>query len=229
MKPKVIAIDGYSSTGKSSLAKKIATALGFIHVDTGAMYRAIAWYAMQNGLIAEDGDISEQDLISQLPLIETKFAINPESGKNEIYLNGENVESKIRGMEVSNKVSQIAKVPQIRKHLVKLQRAMANDVGIVMDGRDIGSVVFPDAPVKIFLTASPKARAKRRFDELKSNGIEISMEEVERNINKRDLLDTQRATSPLVKADDAIEVNNDNLNQYETFERVMEIIKEKGL
>ena len=229
MKPKVIAIDGYSSTGKSSLAKKIATALGFIHVDTGAMYRAIAWYAMQNGLIAEDGDISEQDLISQLPLIETKFAINPELGKNEIYLNGENVESKIRGMEVSNKVSQIAKVPQIRKHLVKLQRAMANDVGIVMDGRDIGSVVFPDAPVKIFLTASPKARAKRRFDELKSNGIEISMEEVERNINKRDLLDTQRATSPLVKADDAIEVNNDNLNQYETFERVMEIIKEKGL
>ena len=229
MKPKVIAIDGYSSTGKSSLAKKIATALGFIHVDTGAMYRAIAWYAMQNGLIAEDGDISEQDLISQLPLIETKFAINPESGKNEIYLNGENVESKIRGMEVSNKVSQIAKVPQIRKHLVKLQRAMANDVGIVMDGRDIGSVVFPDAPVKIFLTASPKARAKRRFDELKSNGIEISMEEVERNINKRDLLDTQRATSPLVKAADAVEVNNDHMDQNQTFDAVMQVIHKKGL
>lgn len=228
MTPKVIAIDGHSSTGKSSLSKKIAKALGFIHIDTGAMYRAVSWYALQHNLISKDGEILISDLIEALPNIHLNFEINPTSGLREIQLNGKNVENKIRSMEVSNLVSSVAKIPEIRAHLVKSQRAMAQEVGIVMDGRDIGSVVFPDAPVKIFLTASAEARAKRRYDELISKGDDITFEEVVENINKRDEIDTHRATSPLIKAEDAIEVNNDHMNQQETFETVMEIIREKG-
>lgn len=229
MTPKVIAIDGHSSTGKSSLSKKVASALGFIHVDTGAMYRAVAWYALEKNLLSSESELLEDKLVDSLDDINLKFELNPSSGIREIHLNGQNIEGEIRSMEVANLVSSVAKLPEIREHLVRLQRQMANEVGIVMDGRDIGSVVFPDAPVKIFLTASAKVRAKRRYDELKSNGVEITFDEVEENINSRDAIDTQRSASPLVKAKDAVEVNNDHMNQEETLQTVLKIIKEKGM
>jgi len=228
MKPKVIAIDGHSSTGKSSLAKKIAKALGYVHIDTGAIYRAVALFAIENNMISKDKKIAEKELNQALPEIHINFEMNESTGVNEVRLNGRNVEDKIRSMEVSNVVSQVAKLPEIRKHLVKLQREIAQNTGVVMDGRDIGSVVFPAAPVKIFLTASPQVRASRRYQELRSNGVEISMEEVEKNINQRDFLDTQRSASPLIKADDAIEINNDFMDQQGTFQTVMNIIREKG-
>ncbi|MDG4946877.1 (d)CMP kinase [Weeksellaceae bacterium KMM 9713] len=229
MTPKVIAIDGHSSTGKSSLSKKVALALGFIHVDTGAMYRAVAWYALDKNLLSSEGELLVDKLVESLDDINLKFELNPNSGNREIHLNGQNIEGEIRSMEVANLVSTVAKIPEIREHLVKLQRQMANEVGIVMDGRDIGSVVFPDAPVKIFLTASAKVRAQRRYDELRSNGVEITFDEVEENINSRDAIDTQRSASPLVKAEDAVEVNNDHMNQEETLQTVLKIIKEKGM
>lgn len=229
MTPKIIAIDGHSSTGKSSLAKKIAKALGYVHIDTGAMYRAIALFAIENNLILDDGRIVEDDLNKALSDIQINFEMNESTGVNEVRLNGRNVEEKIRSMEVSNVVSQVAKLPEIRKHLVHLQREIAHQSGVVMDGRDIGSVVFPDAPVKIFLTASPQVRASRRYHELLSNGKKITMEEVVENINKRDFLDTQRSTSPLIKAEDAIEINNDFMDPQGTFQAVMNIIREKGL
>lgn len=226
MIPKVIAIDGYSSTGKSSVAKQIARELDYIHIDTGAMYRAVTLFALEHGFVDENGISNTQELISALNEISLDFQYNETTYKNEIILNDVNVEEQIRTMHVSNSVSHIAKIPEVRKHLVKIQRGLAVSKGIVMDGRDIGTVVFPDAPVKIFLTASAKIRAKRRYDELKSKGLEITLEEVEENINTRDLIDTQRATSPLIKADDAIEVNNDNLNQQQTFEAVLKIIRD---
>lgn len=228
MKPKIIAIDGHSSTGKSSLARKVAKALGFIHIDTGAMYRAVALFAIENNLISENGNISINELNNSISQIHISFELNPETEENEVRLNGRNVEKEIRSMEVSNVVSQVAKIPEIRKHLVNLQREIANSKGVVMDGRDIGSVVFTDAPVKIFLTSSAKVRANRRYQELLSKGIKISIQEVEENINKRDLLDTQRSTSPLIKAKDAIEINNDFMDQQGTFQAVMEIIRKQG-
>lgn len=224
---KVIAIDGFSSTGKSSIAKQIAKALNFVHIDTGAMYRAITLFALNHNFINEKGISNPQKLVDTLSEIHLDFEYNPETHKNEIILNDQNVEEEIRSMRVSKSVSHIAKIPEVRTHLVQIQRSLAQSKGIVMDGRDIGTVVFPDAPVKIFLTASPKVRAKRRYDELKNKGIEITMQEVEENINSRDLIDTQRATSPLIKADDAIEVNNDHLNQQQTFNAVMDIIHSK--
>lgn len=227
MIPKVIAIDGFSSTGKSSIAKQIAKELNLIHIDTGAMYRAITLYALDNDLIASAG-INVVRLKEALRSITLDFEYNPITFKNEILLNGENVEEEIRGMRVSNSVSNIAKVKEVRDYLVKIQRSLAQSKGIVMDGRDIGSVVFPDAPVKIFLSASAKVRAKRRYDELKDKGTEITIEEVEQNINSRDRLDTQRSNSPLIKAEDAVEINNDNLNQQETFEAVMRLVKESN-
>lgn len=229
MTPKVIAIDGHSSTGKSSLSKKVASALGFIHVDTGAMYRAIAWYTLDKKMLSSEGQLLVDKIVNSLDDINLKFELNPNSGNREIHLNDQNIEGEIRSMEVANLVSTVAKIPEIREHLVKLQRQMANEVGIVMDGRDIGSVVFPDAPVKIFLTASAKVRAQRRYDELRSNGVEITFDEVEENINSRDAIDTQRSASPLVKAEDAIEVKNDHMNQEETLQTVLKIIKEKGI
>lgn len=229
MTPKVIAIDGFSSTGKSSIAKQIAKELGYIHIDTGAMYRAITLYALDNELINESGEVKYTELNNALENIVLDFEYNPASFKNEILLNGKKVEEEIRGMRVSNSVSLIAKIQEVRAYLVKIQRGLAQSKGVVMDGRDIGSVVFPDAPVKIFLSASAKVRAKRRYDEIKAKGTKITIEEVEENINKRDLIDTQRSNSPLVKVEDAIEINNDNLNQQETFEAVMKVVKESGL
>lgn len=227
--PKVIAIDGHSSTGKSSLAKKLAKALGYIHIDTGAMYRAITLFAIQNDWIDDNGELNVEELIAGLKKINLNFIENPSTQENEITLNGCNLENGIRSMEVSSHVSEVAKVSEVREMLVQIQRNLAQETGIVMDGRDIGTVVFPDALVKIFLTASAEVRAKRRFDELTKKGVTISLEEVQKNVNERDFIDSHRANSPLKAAKDAVIINNDKLNREETFDAVMEVVKQKLL
>ena len=227
--PKVIAIDGHSSTGKSSLAKKLAKALGYIHIDTGAMYRAITLFAIQNDWIDDNGELNVEELIAGLKKINLNFIENPSTQENEITLNGCNVENGIRSMEVSSHVSEVAKVSEVREMLVQIQRNLAQETGIVMDGRDIGTVVFPDALVKIFLTASAEVRAKRRFDELTKKGVTISLEEVQKNVNERDFIDSHRANSPLKASKDAVIINNDKLNREETFDAVMEVVKQKLL
>jgi len=222
----IIAIDGYSSTGKSTLAKKIAQKLNYIYVDTGAMYRAVSLYAMQNGFIDND-TFSKGNLISKLPNIDLKFKYNNELGYAEIYLNGKNVEQEIRGLEVSNMVSRVATVKEVRAKLVELQKKMGLDKGIVMDGRDIGTVVFPKAELKIFMTASADKRAKRRYNEMVDNGKDISYESILKNVTERDLMDTTRKDSPLEKAEDAIAIDNSNLNVTQTFEKVYQFVLQK--
>lgn len=219
----IIAIDGYSSTGKSTLAKNLARELGFVYVDTGSMYRAVALYAMQNGFI-RDGELDVEALIGALDQIQLDFVHNPDKGFSEIYLNGEKVEGLIRSLEVSNQVSQVARIPQVRKKLVILQKNMSGDKGIVMDGRDIGTVVFPEAELKIFLTASPETRAKRRYKEMADTGRNISYESVLKNVSQRDLMDTTRKDSPLVKAVDAVEIDNSDMNVQQTFETALELV-----
>lgn len=218
-----IAIDGYSSTGKSTIAKQIAKELGYIYVDSGAMYRAVTLYALQNGFIS-DKDFKSDDFVKVLQKIELQFKFNPELGFAEMYLNGENVEQAIRTMEVSSFVSTISAVPEVRYQLVKQQQKMGKDKGIVMDGRDIGTVVFPDAELKIFMTASPKVRAQRRFDELTIRGDKVNFNEVFKNVQERDSKDSHRADSPLVKADDAIEIDNSDLTLEEQFQKIMELV-----
>ncbi len=222
-KNRIIAIDGYSSTGKSTLAKNLARELGYVYVDTGSMYRAVTLYAMRNGLI-ENGELRVEALIGALDQIELDFVFNPEKGFSEIYLNGEKVEGLIRSLEVSNQVSQVARIPEVRKKLVVLQQNMAGDKGIVMDGRDIGTIVFPNADLKIFLTASPETRAKRRFKEMVDEGRDISYESVLKNVTQRDLMDTTRKDSPLVKAEDAVEIDNSDMNVQQTFDTAMELV-----
>lgn len=218
-----IAIDDYSSTGKSTIAKQIAKELGYIYVDSGAMYRAVTLYALQNGFIS-DKDFKSDDFVKVLQKIELQFKFNPELGFAEMYLNGENVEQAIRTMEVSSFVSTISAVPEVRYQLVKQQQKMGKDKGIVMDGRDIGTVVFPDAELKIFMTASPKVRAQRRFDELTIRGDKVNFNEVFKNVQERDYIDSHRADSPLVKADDAIEIDNSDLTLEEQFQKIMELV-----
>lgn len=217
-----IAIDGYSSTGKSTLAKQLAFTLGYLYVDTGAMYRAVTLFAIRNGFI---GDEHEHlfDLVEVLPKIHLKFMPNVELGFSEMYLNGENVEKEIRQMEVSRYVSRIAEIEQVRHKLVELQKAMGIDKGIVMDGRDIGTTVFPDAELKIFMTASLQARATRRYKELLDKGEEVTYEEVLENVRKRDHIDTNREFSPLKKAEGAIEFDNSDMGLQEQFERLESI------
>lgn len=227
MRNLIIAIDGFSSTGKSTLAKLLAKELGYIHIDSGAMYRAITLYALENGMI--DGDkVSEFELLPQLEFMDIHFELNPENGKNEIYLNGENVEEKIRDMEVSSKVSLIAKIPEVRDFAVSLQRKMGEKKRIVMDGRDIGTTVFPNADLKIFLNTSAEERARRRYEELLKTDHPATYEEVFQNISERDRIDSTRDVSPLKKADDAILVENGNLTPQETMEKVLEIIRPKN-
>ncbi len=227
MKKKIIiAIDGHSSTGKSTLAKEIAKALNYIYIDTGAMYRAVTYYALQNKLISKNHFDKEQ-LIRDLDQINISFQYNPELGFAEVYLNGKNIENEIRQMEVSNFVSEIATVPEIREKLVAQQRKIGQQKGIVMDGRDIGSVVFPDAELKIFMTASPEVRAQRRYKELKAKGENVNFDEVLQNVIKRDKIDSTRATSPLIKTNDAIVLDNSNLSREEQFKKVLEWAKEK--
>ncbi|MEP6260631.1 MAG: (d)CMP kinase [Gillisia sp.] len=220
-----IAIDGFSSTGKSTVAKQLAKELEYVYVDTGAMYRAVALYAMRKSYI-NGSSFDVQALIKDLPSIELKFVFDEKLGFAAIYLNRENVEEEIRSMEVSGYVSKVAEVSEVRAKLVAEQQQMGKEKGVVMDGRDIGTVVFPDAELKIFMTASPEERATRRYKEMKSKGQEVSYEEVLKNVEDRDHLDTTREDSPLVIADDAIEIDNSYLNLEEQFKIVKELADE---
>ncbi|RED27243.1 cytidylate kinase [Flavobacterium cutihirudinis] len=225
MKKITIAIDGFSSTGKSTLAKQLAKELEYVYVDTGAMYRAVAYFAMQNEFITIDS-FNKNALIEALPKIQLEFKFNTDLGFAEMYLNGENVEKQIRTIEVSNFVSAVAAVSEVRSKLVEQQQEMGKNKGIVMDGRDIGTVVFPNAELKIFMTASAETRAQRRFDELQQKGDNVTYEEVLKNVVDRDHMDTHREDSPLVIADDAIEIDNSYLNKEEQFAAVLELIND---
>ena len=220
-----IAIDGFSSTGKSTLAKQLAKQLGYIYVDTGAMYRAVAFFAMQNKFIGADG-FNKKALIEALPNIKLEFKFNIDLGFAEMYLNDENVEKQIRTIEVSNFVSKVAEVSEVRAKLVEQQQEMGKNKAIVMDGRDIGTVVFPDAELKIFMTASAETRAQRRFDELQQKGDSVSYEDVLKNVIERDYIDTHREDSPLIIAEDAIEIDNSYLTREEQFTVVLELVNE---
>jgi len=222
-----IAIDGFSSTGKSTLAKQLAKQLGYVYVDTGAMYRAIAYFSMQNNYIKTDF-LDKEALIKSLPNIRLQFQFNADLGFAEMYLNGENVEKQIRTIEVSNFVSKVAEIPEVRTKLVEQQQQMGKNKGIVMDGRDIGTVVFPDAELKIFMTASAQTRAQRRYDELIQKGDSVTFKEVLKNVEERDYIDTHRSNSPLVKADDAVEVDNSDLTREEQFDLVLNLVKQKS-
>lgn len=219
-----IAIDGFSSTGKSTLAKQLARHLGYAYVDTGAMYRAVTYYAMDKGYITEE-HFDKQALISDLPHISLQFLFSPDKGFAEMYINEHNVEKMIRTLAVSNKVSRVAEVSEVRAMLVKQQQQMGAGKGVVMDGRDIGTVVFPDAELKLFMTASPETRAKRRYLELQEKGDKASYEEVLKNVQERDYIDCNRQDSPLVKAADAIEIDNSELSIEEQFEKVMQLVQ----
>jgi CMP/dCMP kinase len=219
-----IAIDGFSSTGKSTLAKEVAAFLGYIYVDTGAMYRAVTLYAMQHDFINENS-FNKKALIQDLPKISLDFIFNPNVGFAEMYLNNVNVEDEIRTITVSNFVSKIAEISEVRSKLVEQQKSMGKNKAIVMDGRDIGTVVFPDADLKIFMTASSQIRAQRRFEELTSKGQNVSFDLVLKNVLERDYIDTHREDSPLVKANDAIEIDNSHLSKAEQFEMVLDLVK----
>jgi cytidylate kinase len=226
MKKITIAIDGFSSTGKSTLAKQIAKQLGYIYVDTGAMYRAVTYFAMRNNFVSEN-HLDTEKIIENLSNITLQFHFNEEVGFAEMYLNKENVEIAIRTIEVSRLVSKIAEISEVRVKLVEQQQQMGKNKGIVMDGRDIGTVVFPDADLKLYMTASPETKAQRRFDELIEKGQQVTFEEVLQNVQERDYIDTHREDSPLVKAADAIEIDNSHMNKKEQFELVMELVNEK--
>ncbi len=226
MKKITIAIDGFSSTGKSTLAKQLAAALGYVYVDTGAMYRAVAYYAMQHNLVSET-HLDAAGLVAQLPNIHLRFQFNPTLGFAEMYLNNQNIETQIRTIEVSRMVSKVAEISEVRAKLVEQQQAMGKDKGIVMDGRDIGTVVFPEAELKLFMTASAATRAQRRFDELVEKGQPVTFDEVLQNVEERDYIDTHREDSPLVKATDAIEIDNSTLSKKEQFELVLNLVKKQ--
>lgn len=224
-KPITIAIDGFSSTGKSTVAKQLARRLGYVYVDTGAMYRAVTLFAMRNSLITDE-DLKTEALIEHLPFLRLGFVFNPEAGFGEMYLNGENVEREIRQMGVSKYVSRIAAVPEVRQLLVAQQQEMGKEKGIVMDGRDIGTVVFPDAELKIFMTATAEERAQRRYRELRERGETVTYEAVLENVEHRDKLDTTRKDSPLRKAEDAIELDNSNLGLEEQFKKILNLFED---
>lgn len=211
MKKIVIAIDGYSSCGKSTMAKNLARQLGYVYVDTGAMYRAVTLYALHHQLFKADGEVDAASLQRDMPDIRISFRFNAQTGKPDTYLNDELVEQEIRTMQVSERVSMIAALPFVRTALVAQQQRMGVDKGIVMDGRDIGTVVFPHAELKIFVTASAEVRAQRRYDELQQKGMPARYEDILKNVQERDYIDSHREVSPLRKADDAIELDNSNL------------------
>jgi cytidylate kinase len=226
MKKITIAIDGFSSTGKSTLAKQIANQLGYIYVDTGAMYRAVTYFAMQHSFVSET-HLNTEELIKNLSNITLQFRFNETLGFAEMYLNNENIEQAIRTIEVSRLVSKIAEISEVRSKLVEQQQQMGQNKGIVMDGRDIGTVVFPNADLKLFMTASSQTKAQRRFDELLEKGQQVTYAEVLQNVQERDYIDTHREDSPLVKAEDAIEIDNSDLTKKEQFELVMELVNEE--
>jgi cytidylate kinase len=219
----IIAIDGHSSTGKSSTAKQLAKHLHFIYVDTGAMYRAVTYFAFQKGLVSEN-HLDTEKLIKEIPNIHLKFVPNEELGTTEMFLNNKNVENEIRTLEISQLVSKIAAVSEVRKKLVEQQQEMGKNCNLIMDGRDIGTVVFPNADLKIFMTANAEIRAERRYKELLNTNQNISFEEVLQNIEERDFLDSNREDSPLKKAEDAIIIDNSTLNKEEQFELILGLI-----
>lgn len=221
MKKIIIAIDGHSSCGKSTMAKDLAREIGYIYVDTGAMYRSVTLYAMRNGLFNEDGSIKLDELEASMKDINIGFQLNQETSKPDTYLNDENVEQAIRTMEVSAHVSPIAAVPFVRTALVAQQQKMGEAKGIVMDGRDIGTVVFPNAELKVFVTASAEVRARRRYDELCAKGMEANFADILKNVEERDYIDSHRETSPLRQADDAIVLDNSNVTIAEQKEWLM--------
>lgn len=227
MKKIVIAIDGYSSCGKSTMAKDLAQEVGYIYVDTGAMYRAVTLFAMRHGLFDTEGNINVEKLESLLPNVNISFKLNPETGKPETCLNNEVVEKEIRSLEVSQHVSPIAALPFVRAKLVEQQQAMGNEKGIVMDGRDIGTVVFPNAELKIFVTASAEIRAQRRFKELEAKGMPADFDAILKNVEERDYIDTHRETSPLKQADDALVLDNSHLTIAEQKQWLMEKFAER--
>ena len=213
MRKITIAIDGFSSCGKSTMAKDLAREIGYIYVDTGAMYRSVTLYALRHQLFNEDGSVKTSELEKEMPNIKISFQLNKETGRPDTYLNGECVEQEIRSLEVSSHVSPIAAVPFVREALVAQQQNLGKDKGVVMDGRDIGTTVFPDAELKIFVTASSEVRAQRRFDELKAKGMPADYDDIKKNVEERDYIDTHREVSPLKKADDAIELDNSKLTK----------------
>lgn len=225
MKKIIIAVDGYSSTGKSTTAKAVAKALGYVYIDTGAMYRGVTYLALEKGLVSTQG-VEIKPLMKALRHSKFNFVYNPALGFSELYLDGKNIEDNIRSIDVANWVSEIAKQPEVRTFLVNLQRKMGEEKGVVMDGRDIGTVVFPEAELKIFMTASEEVRAQRRFKELQAKGENVSFEEVLANIKHRDHVDTTRKESPLRKADDAITIDNTHLTIEEQVDKILSILKD---
>jgi cytidylate kinase len=227
MKKIIVAVDGFSSCGKSTMAKELARETGYIYVDTGAMYRAVSLFCIRKGLM-NDSEMNEESIARELINMQLEFKTNAD-GKSEIYLNGENVESSIRTLEVANGASRVSTLGAVRRELVRQQQIMGHSKGIVMDGRDIGTVVFPQAELKIFLTASPEIRAQRRLDEMKAKGESVDYESVLANVKERDERDVNRTESPLRKADDAIEIDNSNLTPTEQQEILRTLFAEKTL
>ena len=222
MKKITIAIDGFSSCGKSTMAKDLARKIGYVYVDTGAMYRSVTLFAMRNNLFNEDDSVKTTELEKMMNDIQISFVFNNETGRPDTYLNGELVEKDIRTLDVSSHVSNIAAIPFVRKAMVAQQQRMGKDKGLVMDGRDIGTTVFPEAELKIFVTASSKVRAQRRFDELKEKGMPADFNDILKNVEERDYIDSHREVSPLRKAEDAIELDNSNMTIAEQSEWLMQ-------
>ena len=225
MKNIIIAVDGHSSCGKSTVAKAVARKLGIAYIDTGAMYRAVTLYAIRHGL-AKEGYIDAEGIAGALSDMDITFSFDKEMGRNTTYLNGENVEDEIRGMAVSGLVSPVSAIPAVRAKLTDWQREMGRNQSVIMDGRDIGTTVFPDADLKIFMTARPEVRARRRYDELTAKGQEANLAEILHNVEERDRQDSTRAVSPLRKADDAIVLDNSDMTREEQFDFVIERVKE---
>ena len=220
----VIAIDGFSSSGKSTMAKALASRIGYVYVDSGAMYRAVTLYALRHGLASATSGVEATRLVEALPSILIEFAVQPD-GSQHTLLNGEDVEREIRGMEVSGMVSPVSVIPAVRHRLVALQQEYGRAKGIVMDGRDIGTTVFPDAEMKVFVDASPEVRARRRLKELTEKGIPTTYEEVLANVRERDRIDSTREESPLLKADDAFVLNNDNMSLDEQLQVLIDLYR----
>ena len=227
MKKIVIALDGHSACGKSTLAKFLAKELSYVYIDSGAMYRAVTLYCLNNGIINNNEDIKNENVINALSRINISFNYNRTSGKSDTFLNGLRVEDEIREMRVSNFVSAVSKIKQVREKLVEFQQNLGKNKGVVMDGRDIGTVVFPSAELKLWITANLDIRAARRYKEYLEGGHEVSLEDVIQNVKSRDFSDSNRAESPLVKAEDAVEIDNSFLSKQETFQKAIRLVNEK--